>query len=167
MNRVLILGGGFGGLAAAHALRSALSPEDKIVLVERRPTFVMGLRKSWALVGSSTLAAGERRLDRLAGRGIDVVAGEISAIDPSAKAVDVEGRRLEGDALIVALGATRLPQSIPGFVDHALNVYDWDSIDRSTEALRSFKGGTIAIGIFGAPYTCPPAPYEMAFWSTT
>jgi sulfide:quinone oxidoreductase len=163
MNRVLILGGGFGGLAAAHALRSTLAAEDKVVLVERRPTFIMGLRKSWALVGHSDLATGERRLDRLAARGIEVVAGEIDSIDPAARAVEVAGRRLEGDAIVVALGAARVAEGVPGFVEHAHNVYDVNRIDHAAEALRSFTGGVIAIGIFGAPYTCPPAPYELAF----
>jgi sulfide:quinone oxidoreductase len=36
-------------------------------------------------------------------------------------------------------------------------------IDRAAAALRAFDGGVIAVVIFGAPYTCPPAPYEVAF----
>ena len=82
MHRVLVLGGGFGGIAAAVALRERLDPADEVVLVERRPTFVMGLRKNWALVGSSTLAEGERSLASLGDRGIRVVPGTIEAIDP-------------------------------------------------------------------------------------
>jgi NADH dehydrogenase FAD-containing subunit len=100
-----------------------LDPTDEIVLVERRPTFVMGLRKSWALVGNSDLATGERRLDRLAQRGITVLPGEIEAIEPTSRAVVFGGRRLAGDAMIVALGAARLPATIPGFSEHH-NVYD-------------------------------------------
>lgn len=163
MRRVLILGGGFGGLAAAHALRSALNPADEVILVERRPTFVMGLRKSWALVGAESLERGERRLDSLARRGIEVVAGEVTAIDPADRTADVGGRRLGGDALIVALGAERSAEGVPGLAAYGHNVYDREAIPRAAEALRKFEGGTIAIGIFGAPYTCPPAPYEIAF----
>ena len=40
-HRVLILGGGFGGIAAAVALRERLDPADEVVLTERRTTFVM------------------------------------------------------------------------------------------------------------------------------
>jgi sulfide:quinone oxidoreductase len=163
MSRVLILGGGFGGLAAAHALRSLLAPSDEVVLVERQPTFVMGLRKSWALVGSGDLASGERRLDGLTGRGIEVVTGEITAIEPEAKAAVVDGRRLAGEALVVALGAARAPESVPGFAEHVHNVYELSSLARAAQALHSIEGGAVAIGIFAVPYTCPPAPYEMAF----
>ena len=34
MRRVLILGGGFGGIATAVALRERLDPSDEVVLVE-------------------------------------------------------------------------------------------------------------------------------------
>lgn len=163
MSRVLILGGGFGGLAAAHALRATLDPADEIVLVERRSSFVMGLRKAWALVGAGTLEGGERPLDVLARRGIRVVTGEVTTIDPAAKAAVVDSRGIEAEALIVALGAERAAEGTPGFAEYGHNVYDRASIPRAAEAVRDFQGGTIAIGIFGAPYTCPPAPYEMAF----
>ena len=60
MRRVLILGGGFGGLSTAHALREMLPAEDEIIVVERRTHFMMGLHKSWVLTGQSTLEAGQR-----------------------------------------------------------------------------------------------------------
>jgi sulfide:quinone oxidoreductase len=163
MRRVLILGGGFGGVATAHALRRRLPPEDEIVVVERRPYFMLGLRKAWALVGRGTLEEGRRPLQALERFGIRVLPGTITAIDPANRAVEVDGRRWEGDAMVVALGAELAPEAIPGFREHALNVYDPQEIPRAMEAVRAFRGGQVMIGIFGAPYKCPPAPYEMAF----
>jgi sulfide:quinone oxidoreductase len=163
MRRVLILGGGFGGVATAHALRRRLPPEDEIVVVERRPYFMLGSRKTWALVGRGTLEEGRRPLQALERFGIRVLPGTITAIDPANRAVEVDGRRWEGDAMVVALGAELAPEAIPGFREHALNVYDPQEIPRAMEAVRAFRGGQVMIGIFGAPYKCPPAPYEMAF----
>jgi sulfide:quinone oxidoreductase len=163
MRRVLIMGGGFGGVATAHALRRRLPPEDEIVVVERRPYFMLGLRKTWALVGRGTLEEGRRPLQALERFGIRVLPGTITAIDPANRAVEVDGRRWEGDAMVVALGAELAPEAIPGFREHALNVYDPQEIPRAMEAVRAFRGGQVMIGIFGAPYKCPPAPYEMAF----
>ena len=162
MHRVLILGGGFGGIATAIAMRQRLDPADEVVLVERNATFVMGLRKNWALLGSEALAEGERPLARLRDRGINVVQGSISAIHPADHAADVDGQRIQADTLVVALGAERDPDRIPGFREHAINLYDRDETDRGREAINALTGGRLVIGIFGVPYPCPPAPFELA-----
>ena len=162
MHRVLVLGGGFGGIATAVALRAQLEPADEVVLVERRPRFVMGLRKNWALVGASTLAEGERPLAALRERGIEVVAGTIDVIRPEAREAQVDGRTLPADALVVALGAERDPGRVPGFREHAIDVYDEGANESGAAAINAFTGGRIVIGIFGVPYPCPPGPYELA-----
>jgi sulfide:quinone oxidoreductase len=162
MKRVLILGGGFGGLAAAHTLRQKLAADDEIILADARTHFMVGFRKSWALVGESTLEAGERRLNDLNQQGIQVIHGTISAVDPVARKVNVDGQDIEADALAVALGAQPAPEKIPGFQAYAFNVYDTHDIPRAAQALRDFPGGRVVVGIFGVPYPCPPAPYEMA-----
>ena len=162
MHRVLVLGGGFGGIATAVALRRLLEPADEVVLVERRPTFVMGLRKNWGLVGSGRLADGERALAELGDRGIRVLGGTITAIEPGARAATVDGERLDGDALVVALGAERDPARIPGFAEHAVDLYDRASNAAGAAAIEAFEGGRIVVGIFGVPYPCPPGPFELA-----
>jgi sulfide:quinone oxidoreductase len=162
MHRVLILGGGFGGIAAAVALRDRLDTADEVVLVERRPTFVMGLRKNWALLREGALAEGERPLALLRERGIRVVEGSVEAIHPADRAADVGGERLHADALIVALGAERDPGRVPGFREHAIDLYDRDAAEPGRTAIEAFSGGRLLIGIFAAPYPCPPAPFELA-----
>ncbi|HEY8637139.1 MAG TPA: FAD/NAD(P)-binding oxidoreductase, partial [Candidatus Limnocylindrales bacterium] len=161
-HRVLILGGGFGGIAAAIALRERLDPADEVVLVERRTTFVMGLRKNWAVLDANALADGERPLALLVDRGIRVVTGNIGAIQPTERAVEVDGDRWDADALVVALGAERDPDRVPGFRERAIDVYDLTRGDRARTAIEAFTGGRLAIGIFGVPYPCPPAPFELA-----
>jgi sulfide:quinone oxidoreductase len=161
-HRVLILGGGFGGIAAAVALRGQLDPADEIVVVERRSTFVMGLRKNWAVLDPNALAEGERPLALLAERGIRVVTGTLGAIRPGELVAEVDGDRWNADALVVALGAERDPDRVPGFGEHAIDVYDLTQADRARAAVEAFTGGRLVIGIFGAPYPCPPAPFELA-----
>ena len=162
MKRVLILGGGFGGIATAHRLKQKLAPEDEVILVDRRDYFMVGFRKTWALVGESPLEAGKRSLDSLTSLGIRVMRDPITVIDPQARAATMGDQRISADALVVALGAELAPEAIPGFREHAFNVYDPQDIPRAAQALSEFQGGRLLIGIFGAPYKCPPAPYEMA-----
>src|SRR5919108_5758095 len=161
-NRVLILGGGFGGVAAANRLRSLLPDDDEIVLVDRRTHFMMGFRKSQAIVGRTSLDDHRRPLDALAAKGIRVVTGDITTIDPAARAAEVDGERIEADALLVAVGAETVPDAVPGLREHALNVYSADENERAANALASLAGGRLVVGIFGVPYKCPPAPYELA-----
>jgi sulfide:quinone oxidoreductase len=162
MKRVLILGGGFGGIATARRLKETLDENDEVILVDRGDHFMVGFRKTWALTGQSTLEAGQRPLDNLANIGIRVMRDPVTRIDPAARTAWMGDQRLSADALVVALGAELAPEAIPGFQQHAYNVYDSQDIPRAAQALSEFQGGRLLIGVFGVPYKCPPAPYEMA-----
>lgn len=162
MKRVLILGGGFGGIATAYRLKQKLGNEVEVTLVDRRPYFMVGFRKTWALIGEKPLEGGQTPIDRLSRIGVDVRRATIEAIQPHEKSATVDGERIQADALVVALGAELNPSAVPGFAEHAYNVYDPNDIPRAEKALSEFEGGRLVIGIFGVPYKCPPAPLEMA-----
>jgi sulfide:quinone oxidoreductase len=162
MQRVLILGGGFGGIATARRLKEQLDERDEVILVDRRDHFMVGFRKTWALVGQSTLEAGHGPLDSLTRLGIRVMRDRVTRIDPAGRAAWMGDQRLSADALVVALGAELAPETIPGLQEFGYNVYDPQDIPRAAQALKDFRGGRLLIGVFGVPYKCPPAPYEMA-----
>lgn len=162
MARVIVLGGGFGGIAAATRLRDLLPRSDEVVLVDRRRDFAMGLRKTWAVVGSHPLEEGVRPLSRLADRGIEVIEAAIEAIDPATRTVRLGDRSLEADAIVVALGADHAPEQVAGLVEHGINVWDRAEAGRAHAALEGLTGGRLLVGVFGLPYACPPGPFELA-----
>src|SRR5512142_2879808 len=131
MKRVLILGGGFGGIATARRLKQKLDEQDEVILVDRRDYFMVGFRKTWALVGQSTLEAGQRPLDSLTRLGIRVIRDQITKIDPQGGRTYIGDQQFSAEALIVALGAELAPEAIPGFQQYALNVYDPNDIPRA------------------------------------
>lgn len=160
---VVVLGGGFGGLSAANAIRDALPPgRVRITLVDRREWFMVGFAKLWIIRGTRTFEESAAPLGNLAGRGIDFVKAEIERIDLSSNRVETSAGPLRYDYLVVALGARLSPERVPGLAEHGLNLYDHGHLESIRERLLSMESGRIAVAITGMPYKCPPAPYEAA-----
>jgi sulfide:quinone oxidoreductase len=162
MARVLILGGGFGGISAAVVLRAHLADDDEVILVDRRDEFVMGLRKTWHLLGMSPLAYGTRHLAQLGQRGIQFRQGEVTAVDPGQRSAVIDGESIQADALVLALGASHHMDAVPGLAEHGVNVWSREGLEHAHQAVEAFRGGRAVVGIFGMPHSCPPAPYELA-----
>ncbi len=161
--RILILGAGFGGLAAATELRKDLGPDHRVIIVDRKTSFMMGLVKLWILEGSRGLEESQTQLDGLKAKGIEYLNDEVTKIDISQNRVQVRDRGwIEYDYLIVALGAELVPDRIAGFVGRGYNLYDAQEVPRLREKLLGLKRGKVAVAIMGMPYKCPPAPYETS-----
>lgn len=161
--QVIVLGGGFGGLAAAHRLRERLGERVEVTVVDRRATFMMGLRILWTITGRAGRAEGSRSLEALARKGIGYLRADVTGLDPLRRKVVTTQGALAGQAIVVALGAELRPDLVPGYDPDASNLYDPEQAERIAARLSAFDGGRIGIGILGVPYKCPPAPYEAAF----
>jgi sulfide:quinone oxidoreductase len=162
--KVLILGGGFGGLTAAQQLRRLLPPEHSIVVVEKKTTFYINAFNMQLITGEmKDPSEGQRDLSDLVLKGIDWVHAEIDRIDPAGKRVHTSSGTLEGDYVIVALGADKHPEGVPGFSESAINLYDAAGAVQLREALQKFESGRIVIICCTTPFSCPGAPYEAAF----
>ena len=80
----------------ATELRRLLGDEHDILLIDRRETFLAGLRKLWALFGLGTLEEGERRRDTLTERRIPFLRREVREIEPSRRHVVTEDGMFDG-----------------------------------------------------------------------
>lgn len=158
--RTLILGGGFGGLTVATELRRRLPEDHRITLVDRDASFLMGFRKLWILTGMTGPDEGARPLSDLEGRGIRFLRAEVRGIDAAARRVETDAGDLEGDFLVVALGAVPRGDLVPGLEAHGWNLYDRRAVPEAAERVAALDSGDVAVVVAGKPYKCPPAPFE-------
>lgn len=161
MPHVLILGGGFGGLAAVHTLRRRVGDLVDITLVDRGERFFMGFAKLWDLAGMRPLDEGSRPLANLAARGVRVVRADVEALDAAARRVETSAGSFEADAVLVALGAPSAPDHVemlraPG----AFDLYDPASLPAIRARLEQIDTGRVVVALLGGPFKCPPAPFE-------
>lgn len=169
--RVVIVGGGWGGLATARYLRE-LAPELEVTLIERNPAFRCApLSNKW-LVGqidgallvrdyaSAARTLGYRRIE-----------AEATGIDRAARHVETGVGHFAYDWLVLALGIRHDYAAWFGddrkAADLARRLYApaWtpdSELVALREKLAKFRGGDLLLTIPPLPFRCPPAPYERA-----
>lgn len=99
---IVILGGGFGILAAANELNN-LSKDLKIIVIGKKDWFMMDLVKLWIIKGTRTFETSKRNLDSINKKGINFINDEIIAIDSNKKIVKTKNSQINYDYLIISL----------------------------------------------------------------
>jgi sulfide:quinone oxidoreductase len=157
---VLVLGGGVGGLVAAHELRKQLPRPHRVVMIERSATHLFYPSLLWLMIGQRKPQDISRPLATLAQKGIEVVQGEITALDAETRTIQVDGQQRSFDYLIIALGAELAPETVPGLSQAGYNLYTLEGMENLYRALSTFKAGKLVLVVANIPYKCPAAPYE-------
>lgn len=160
---VLVLGGGIGGLVAARRLRSRLSTEHRIVVVDRSPNHLLQSSLLWLMEGKRSASRIQKPLARLRSRGIDFVNEEVVEIDLDRRRVATPESSLPFDYLVVALGARTAPESLHGFSEMAHDLYSVEGCRAIRDELGRFDAGKLGVLVTSMPFKCPAAPYEAAF----
>lgn len=169
--RVVIVGGGWGGLAAARHLREIASELD-VVLLERQRVFrSLPLSNKWLanLVDDHLLvhdyAAAAKAL------GYAFVRTDVAAVDRDRRQVITAAGPIGYDWLILSVGIRHDYAAWFGddrrAADHARQRYPCaytagDELAALKRKLDAFSGGDLLMTLPPMPYRCPPAPYERA-----
>jgi len=163
VKHVVILGAGFAGLELASRLADSAG-EIRVTLIDQNDAFTFGFSKLDILFGRADAAEVRIPYRTLAKPGVEFRQERITAIDPAARRVTTDQGSYDADILAVALGAEYDVAATPGFAEGGFEYYSIAGAERMRdEALPTFRGGTILIGVLGQPYKCPPAPFEGAF----
>ena len=159
-HRILVLGGGIGGIVAANELRKRLPARHEVVLVSRDETFLFAPSLLWLLVGARRPEQISRPLRRLVHRGVSVVTGLIERIDAERREIVVDGKTMAADYVVIALGATTAGDVIPGMMAGGHDLYSLQGAVGFRDALAGMGSGRIVILTAAPAYRCPAAPYE-------
>lgn len=172
--RVVIVGGGWGGLATAASLREQL-PALEVVLIDRQPGFVSFIgSNAWLVDAPASVAPHRADYAAIAARrGYRFMPAEVLAIDRQARVLQTQQGQVSYDWLVLAPGirenfaawgiteagqVARCRQFCGAAVHHGSELAGLKA------RLAAFKGGDLVMNIPPLPYRCPPAPYERALY---
>jgi len=169
--RVLVVGGGYGGATAAKYVRLLSDRKIDVVLVEPESAFVSCPLSNLVLGGSRSLDEITRPYATLSSvHGVRIVRDMVSSIDTAKRVAQLaSGSSIRYDKLVLSPGVEMIWDRVDGL--KAANasgriLQAWKAgpetvgLRKQLEAMPD--GGVFAISIPGAPYRCPPGPYERA-----
>jgi len=166
--RVVVIGGGFGGVSLARYLRRN-DPKLSITLIERDAQYATCPFSNGVLGGLYPLSHVSFTYRQVKAAGIEVINDAALRIDPAARAVTLAGgQTVKFDYLVVSPGIDFIWDSIQGYSEQAAQImpHAWKAgpqtglLRRQLEAMAD--GGLVVIAPPAMPYRCPPGPYERA-----
>jgi sulfide:quinone oxidoreductase len=158
--KIVVLGGGCGGVVAATNLGRKLGKDHDVILIDRRANHIFMPAFLFVMIGERQPRDISRSLNHLEKRNVKFVQSEILGIDPSRQEVTLSKEKINYDYLIVSLGLQTRPDLVPGFAEASQHPWEIESAVRLRDSLASFQGGRVVVGVPLGPYRCPPAPYE-------
>ncbi len=169
--RIVVCGGGWGGLTAARYLRE-LIPGADVVLLERNPTFWSGpMSNKWLvdIVGTDFV---QYDMLRPANRyGYTLLQTEVTGFERDRRRVRTGHGLVEYDYLVLSGGIRDAWDAWFGddqrAIDHARTHFASAYIPNQQmhalkQRVKDFKGGTLVMTLPPPPHRCPPSPYERA-----
>lgn len=167
--RIVILGGGTGGTLAANRLHRTLGDEVHITVVDQDDQHLYQPGLLFVPFGLAHAEDLVRPRHRQLHAGIEWHQAAIDHVDVAGDAVHLrDGAILPYDVLIVATGATLLPEETPGLAgpqwnESVFTFYALDGARALEQRLQRFEGGRLVVNVVDLPIKCPVAPLEFSF----
>jgi len=140
MKKLVILGGGYGGITIAqHLMDKKNIPDDvEVVLIDRMP--FQGLKTEYYALASGTVSDVDVRVHYPADSRLQVVYGEVSGVDLANKRIDFSGMEsLEYHTLIIALGCVDKFHDIPGAEQYSNTIQTFSATRNTYQAVNDVK----------------------------
>jgi len=168
IGRVVVIGGGYAGLAAAKYMRMWSANTIEVVVIEKSIQFISCPLSNLVLGGSKTIQDLTFGYDLAKkNHGITWVSDEVTAIDAANKKVSMKRGEINYDRLIIAPGVDMVYDTFPNLeaaqseIPHAWKA-GWQTVNLRKQLEAMPDGGVFVMSVPRAPYRCPPGPYERA-----
>jgi len=167
-SEVLIIGGGSAGLTVAARLRR-IAPDLAVTVLE--PSDHHFYQPLWTLVGAGVLPKEKtgRTEASVLPRGVRWIQEAAAEVDPkNDQVVTTRGRRLRYRFLVMAPGIQIDWDAIPGLREGlasgpVTSNWSYDTVDKTWELIRGFKGGTALFTLPATPVKCPGAAQKIMY----
>ncbi len=167
-HRVLVIGGGTGGISVAARLCRAMRNPDVAVL---EPAEAHYYQPAWTLVGGLAYRKEKtaRPMASVMPRKATWIRDAAVSIDPEARLVTTRGGdSIAYERLVVAAGLSLLWDRIPGLREglgtHGVcSNYSYETVDFTRKAIEEFEGGTAIFTHPSTPIKCGGAPQKIMY----
>lgn len=139
MKKLVILGGGYGGLALIQELFSSYLPPDlEVVLVDRMP--YQGLKTEYYALAAGTVADTALRVKFPQYDKLSIHYGEVTSIDLESRQVHLlNDDPIEYDQLAIALGCTDRYHGVPGAEEFTCSLQSFSGARETYLRLNNLK----------------------------
>ncbi|MFD0590733.1 NAD(P)/FAD-dependent oxidoreductase [Paenibacillus sp. GCM10027627] len=139
MRKLVILGGGYGGLALANELLEKQLPIDvSIMLVDRMP--FQGLKTEYYALAAGTVSDLELRVKFPSDPRLQLAYGEVTDVDMEQRLVMLEGQDpISYDWLVIGLGCTDKYHGIEGAEVYSTSIQTFSAARRTYAQLNDVK----------------------------
>jgi sulfide:quinone oxidoreductase len=146
--KIVIIGAGFGGLRFLYDIKKQLKDEMEIVIVDERETSLEKPSLVEVALAGKPVSHTQIPIRNIArSQKVEFVNSRASKIVPEENLVTLKnGSNINYDYLVIAAGAVKNYDALPGFKEHGYSVCDDYQAPRMWDAINSFKGGNIVIG---------------------
>ncbi|CAG0951561.1 sulfite dehydrogenase (cytochrome C) [Burkholderiales bacterium] len=163
--RVVVVGGGWGGLGAVRAL--AASGKVDITMVEPNDGFMSCPLSILYIAGYAPASDFRRSYGVVDALGVRRVKDVVLDIDRAARMVKTASQNIPYDFLVLATGLEYMEETLPGYaaardqLPVGFRAFEQSAVQRQVATFLE-QGGHYVITVPKPPYRCPPAPYERA-----
>jgi sulfide:quinone oxidoreductase len=152
-----------GGFTLSNLISKQIGSSANVTIVEPKERLAFAPAFQWLVFGWRKPEKIQREPTNLSKKkNVSIINERVEKIDLKGRTVKTLSETIRYDKLVIALGAEFAFDEVPGLEAYSHNAYSLEGALKLRDAIGSFNGGTIAIGISRLPIKCPPAPYELA-----